>query len=202
MTGSAKQSRLLPRRQSGLLPPSLFELRRTCRRFAPRNDGGTHVLILATGFRPSYSINLPPPKDRRAQGVPDAGRTREPCVQRKVHIAHASNTGSAETTGIPRANGVTAYTRSPRCAGLSGHRRLAFVTRGLIPASGDRDNTTSPSVSTRSSGAPARPSHPASHARDDRETPLWRRRDERETIIFFRKTEAKYFCGEGLTCFW
>ena len=35
--------------------------------------------------------------------MPDAGRTREPCVQKKCTFAHASNTGSAGTTGIPRA---------------------------------------------------------------------------------------------------
>jgi len=41
-----------------------------------------------------------------------------------------------ETTGQPDnrhslRNGFTAYTWSPRCTGLSGHRRLALVTRGL-----------------------------------------------------------------------
>jgi hypothetical protein len=35
--------------------------------------------------------------------MPDAGRTREPCVQKSCTFAHASNTGSAGTTGIPRA---------------------------------------------------------------------------------------------------
>ena len=38
---------------------------------------------------------------KRAQGMPDAGRTREPCVQRKVHFAHASNNRAAKSTGIP-----------------------------------------------------------------------------------------------------
>jgi hypothetical protein len=30
-------------------------------------------------------------ENKRAQGMPGAGRTREPCVQREVHFAHASN---------------------------------------------------------------------------------------------------------------
>jgi hypothetical protein len=87
-----------------------------------------------------------PHERKRAQGVPDAGRTREPCVQKSVHSAHARNHRAAEQPALP-AQWVTAYTRSPRCTGLSGHRRLALVTQGLIPASGDRDNTTSPSAS-------------------------------------------------------
>jgi hypothetical protein len=38
--------------------------------------------------------------------MPDAGRTREPCVQRKVHFAHASNDRAADTTGVPCAMGL------------------------------------------------------------------------------------------------
>jgi len=33
--------------------------------------------------------------------MPDAGRTREPCVQKEVHFAHASNNRAAKSTGIP-----------------------------------------------------------------------------------------------------
>ena len=33
--------------------------------------------------------------------MPDAGRTRGPCVQRKVHFAHASFDRAAETTDTP-----------------------------------------------------------------------------------------------------
>ena len=78
--------------------------------------------------------------------MPDAGRTREPCVQRKVHFAHASNDRAAGTTGTPCAMGYGLYVVSS-VRRASGHRRRAFVTRGLIPASGDRDNATSPSAS-------------------------------------------------------
>jgi hypothetical protein len=50
-----------------------------------------------------------PSESQRARGTPDAGRTRGPCVQKSVHFAHASNTGSAGTTGIPRAMGYGLY---------------------------------------------------------------------------------------------
>ena len=42
-----------------------------------------------------------PRSTQRAQGTPDAGRTREPCVQRKVHFAHASNDRAAGQSGVP-----------------------------------------------------------------------------------------------------
>jgi hypothetical protein len=50
--------------------------------------------------------------------MPDAGRTREPCVQKEVCILRTQ-----ETTGQPDnrhslRDGFTAYTWSPRCAGL------------------------------------------------------------------------------------
>src|ERR1700738_1580575 len=43
MTGFAKPS-IEAQRKHGLLPPSLLELRRTGRRFAPRNDGSATEL--------------------------------------------------------------------------------------------------------------------------------------------------------------
>ena len=78
--------------------------------------------------------------------MPDAGRTREPCVQRTVHFAHASNDRAAGTTGIPCAMGLRLIARSPRSAGLIASVALGFVTPGLMPASGHQDHTPSPSV--------------------------------------------------------
>ena len=46
-------------------------------------------------------------------------------------------------------NGVTAYTRSPRCTGLFSHRRLQVTTANLIPASGDQDHAILPSAPMR-----------------------------------------------------
>jgi len=77
--------------------------------------------------------------------MPDAGRTRGPCVQKECISRTQATQGSRNNRHSPR-NGFTAYTWSPRCAGL-----LATVppgqARGLIPASGDRDRTISPSAS-------------------------------------------------------
>jgi hypothetical protein len=50
----------------------------------------------------------------------------------------------------------------------------------------------------RSSDDAPRPSRPALHVRDDASAPLMST-GRRHTIIYFRKTEAEYFCAEGLT---
>jgi hypothetical protein len=78
--------------------------------------------------------------------MPDAGHTRGLACKKSALLRTQATTGQPGQPALP-AQWVTAYTRSPRCTGLFGHRRLALVTQGLIPASGDRDNTTSPSAS-------------------------------------------------------
>ena len=95
-------------------------------------------------------------------------------------------------------NGFTAYTRSPRCTGLVGHRRPGIITQDLIPASGDQDRAISPYALARSSRTPRRPSHPASNVRDDREAPLLSEAGRAETTadLVFRKSEI--FSEEGL----
>ena len=51
--------------------------------------------------------------------MPDAGRTREPCVLNRLHIAHASNDRFSQNTGIPCAMVLTAYARAlPGVPGL------------------------------------------------------------------------------------
>ena len=94
-------------------------------------------------------------------------------------------------------NSFTAYTWSPRSTGLVSLRRLALVTRGLIPASGNRDRTISPYAIRASSLRASRPSHPAAHVRDDREAPLRRRRDGRIQSQFSEKRK-QLFSREGL----
>jgi len=47
--------------------------------------------------------------------MPDAGRTREPCVQREVHFTHASNNRAAKSTGIPCAMVYGLYVVSSEC---------------------------------------------------------------------------------------
>jgi hypothetical protein len=106
------------------------------------------------------------------------------------------------TTGQPTqpaspAQWFTAYTRSPRCAGLSGHRPLKLLSSRVDPSiggSGQRDFA----VRIQRARLPRqmRPSHPAANVRDDREAPLvdgagWRGDDHRFTkngsAIFLRK---------------
>jgi len=67
-------------------------------------------------------------------------------------------------------DGVTAYTWSPRCALLFGHRRERIITAHLASASGCRDRTISPCASHCSSARNAssnttRPPHLPSNAR-------------------------------------
>jgi hypothetical protein len=72
---------------------------------------------------------------------------------------------------------------------------MRSIIADLTPASERRDHTTSPSAKSCARLAqPPRPSHPAAHVRDDRETPLMRKRDgnryrfdlgERRSGIFF-----------------
>src|SRR5262249_24283586 len=63
-----------------------------CDSIRSRHDDRTHVLILTTRFRPSYSINVSL-SIKRAQGTPDAGRTREPCVHRECTLRRQATTG-------------------------------------------------------------------------------------------------------------
>jgi hypothetical protein len=94
--------------------------------------------------------------------MPDAGRTREPCVQKSVHICARKQHRFSRTTGIPRAMVLTAAPRSPRCTGLFSHRRLAKRPARLDPSVGG----TGPHGLTVRARAfvlhKPRPSHPAS----------------------------------------
>ena len=79
--------------------------------------------------------------------MPGAGCTREPCVQKRCTL-RTQVPQVPPNTGIPCAMGYGLYVVSS-VRRASGHRRLAFVTRGLIPASGNRDRTISPSTPAR-----------------------------------------------------
>jgi len=91
----------------------------------------------------------------------------------------AGTTGLAEQPAFP-ARQFTTYTRSPRCTGLSGHRHRRDALRASAPTWPQRREVRTtrfrrpprdPS-SCASAPGPWRPSHPALHARDDREAPL------------------------------
>jgi hypothetical protein len=120
MTGSAKQSIAPRKRRDGLLPPSLAELRRTRRRFAPRNDGLDIALPSRGMICPKLCMNIVPPN---IEGAGNAGyalhpRSRVPiCAKR----AHTSIQVQRRHSGIPCAMVLRLMPCSPR-------RRIRLVT--------------------------------------------------------------------------
>jgi hypothetical protein len=78
-------------------------------------------------------------RESRALVAPAALRASEESTQ-------ASHHRYAETIRPSLRDGLAAYTRSPRSAGLASLRPPGLLTRGLIPASGDQDHAISPSA--------------------------------------------------------
>jgi len=119
---------------------------------APRNDEATPAHSrgrFCPGFSQSSAL-----RKQRAQGRPDASRTRSlVCSKKHTSMDHRY----AETIRPSLRDGLAAYTCSPRCTGLFSHRPPGLsayrpqgrhrLLRGLTPASGDRDHTVSPSAS-------------------------------------------------------
>jgi hypothetical protein len=98
-----------------------------------------------------------PSRKRRAQGRPGAGRTRKAGVQAVVRNRRTPVYRFGRNDRPSLRDGVTAYTCSPRRAGLVGRRHPQSLT-SLIPASGDQDHTISPSAPMRIALA-----HPSVH---------------------------------------
>jgi len=128
-------------RQSGLLR------RGACHRaalradpLAPRNDGGESVTQHSRGTKRARVMHQRRPlQNRRAQGMPGAGRTREPCVQRKCTLRTQATTGQPQHPAFPAQWLYGLYAFSP-VSGLVSHRRLRdHHLASLIPASGDQD---------------------------------------------------------------
>jgi len=98
---------------------------------------------------------------RKTEGAGNAGRWPHPQASwAEKESAHKSVQVSRNIRHSLR-NGLRLTSRSRRSTGLVSLRPPGLLTRGLIPASGDHDHTTSPSASTRIVCAPPRPSHPA-----------------------------------------
>jgi hypothetical protein len=119
-----------------------------------------HAFALPRLCEPGFCASCLPSS---REGAGNAGCWPHPRALRakKLHFyARKQRQGSRNSRHSLR-NGFTAYTCSPRCAGLFGHRRPANVPQDLIPASGDRDHTISPYAPAHSSRAPERPSQPA-----------------------------------------
>jgi hypothetical protein len=114
------------------------------RRFAPRNDDEAQSRILAAR-NVRVLCQLYPRENQRAQGKPDAGRTRSPVCELESIESTRVNYRYAETFRPSLRDGVRFMARSPRSAGLVSLRRLRS-SASLIPASGDRDHTLLPSA--------------------------------------------------------
>jgi hypothetical protein len=108
----------------------------------------------------------------------------QPCVQRKKARKQVT-TGTSKRSDIPCTTVLRLIRDLPGVPGFLATVPPGLTTRGLTPASGDQDHTTSPSgwPLARLAG-PARPSHPAANTRDDREAPLLRRQDARSMHDF------------------
>ncbi len=92
-------------------------------------------------WRPS-SANSSPFRDR--EGAGKAGPRLRPVARLLKKMQAAGTTGSAGRPGLPCAMVLTAASRSPRCAGLSGHRLRIMLShhRDLsVGRSGPRDLT-------------------------------------------------------------
>jgi hypothetical protein len=106
---------------------------------------------------------------------------------------HSGGTGNIRHS--PR-NGFTAYFALSSGTGLScpRHRRDAFASSPTWHQRRDaRTTRLRRPPRTRSSHAPLRPPHPASHVHDDRETPLLWRRDTRSKSHISEKQKLNIF---------
>ena len=104
----------------------------------------TRLRIPAARNCPDLASSVPLVKTQRAQGMPDAGRTREPCVQRKCTYARKQQQGSRNNRHSLR-DGLRLIRDLLGVPGLLASVACRSPAR-LIPASGDRDHTISPSA--------------------------------------------------------
>jgi len=79
---------------------------------------------------------LAAPEDERAQGTPDAGRTRRALRAKEMHFAHAGNNRAAETTGVPCAMVLRLIRDLLGVPGLLAAVACRLVTRRLDPSVG------------------------------------------------------------------
>jgi hypothetical protein len=163
------------------------------------DDGGGCGKAFPRHHMPEFcSVHChPQPRGRREcrmLAAPASLACKEKCTLRTQ-----ATSGQPKQPALP-AQWFTAYTCSPRCAGLLATVALRIITARLDPSiggSGPHDFAVRLGIARQS--MPQRPSLPASNACDDREAPLRIGTGCAKRTIFFRKTEANYFRGEGLT---
>ena len=132
--------------------------------------------------------------------MPGAVAPAASCAGNAQRNAHEFSAGTTEHTPASPAQWFSAYTRSPRSAGLVSLRRSQTIDCELdasVGAPGPRDFAVR--LAHRSScGRNASIAPRPTFVTIGRNAPLagagWA-----ETIIFFCKTEEKYFLPEGLT---
>ena len=130
---------------------------------------------------------------RRAQGAPDAQRTRGSHTTRNA-------TGTPEHRRSLR-NGLRLIARSPRSPGLLASVVCRRSSANLISASGDQDHTPWPAASRCARQAQRKASIASRAPRFvtiGRSAPL-AGREHAKLITIFRKTEEEYLRGSGLT---
>ena len=133
--------------------------------------------------------------------MPDAGRTRGPCVQKNVHLAHASNDRAAGTAGTPCAT-VLRLIRA--LLGVPGFR-AAVASRETsrekldpgIGGSGPHDFAVRLAAARHAAQSVHRIPRPTLVTIAKR--PSWRGTGRGEKIIIFGKMELDYFAPRRLT---
>ena len=124
----------------------------------------------AAHLRPVLVMTSSP---RKVEGAGKAGYPLIPMV-RVQQESTRQNHRLSQITGLPCADGFTAYTRSPRGPAFLPPSLTTLVRSiaSLTSAPGRQDHTTSPSASTTvRPTASMRPPHPALNVRDDAYAP-------------------------------
>ena len=190
------------RRTQSLCPPDPIQLsnsfHRHCERSNPECLRGDSLdcfvatLLAMTSFSilaASSARVLPRHHPRKIGGRRECRAQAAPMARLQQETQAAVTTGSAKTSGIPCAMVLTAAPRSPWCTGLVSHHRSAIRPAELDTSVGvSGPHGLAVRISAPRRGAPTRPSHPASHVRDDRDTPLrWRRDAQRQSYISVKR---------------
>jgi hypothetical protein len=128
--------------------------------------------------------------------MPDAGRTHGPPATKNAGGSHHRSSRYNRHSLGNGFNGCSAL--SPE-SGLVSLRRPGIIIQGLMPASGHQDHTALPSASGRARlCSQKRPSHPAPHVRDDRDTPLRQVQDGADPTSDSHFWKSEIFLAEGL----
>ncbi len=189
IASEARQSRMLGAGRSGLL-----------RRCAPRNDDGAHIFVLAARNARVMHLNSPSEDGGRRKRRMLAAPAGLAC-KGNAHLRTQATTGQPGQPAFPAqwCYGLYVFSSvrrafwppSPRAR----HARLDLS----VGRSGPHEFAVRAGLARRARST--RPSHPATHVRDDRDTPLQVARDGVNHRLIWVSDKEKYFCCAGLTSF-